>query len=73
MEDKSQKLIHKIQQLIDLELVCLLCFVADQHCCIIETQEGDLKNVQKTLALVSRIWHGNSYRTNIKSDMRRYF
>jgi hypothetical protein len=43
----------KIQALSDLELAVLLCFVADQHCCIIQADEEFLPPVARELELVS--------------------
>jgi len=45
-------IISKVQDLSDLELAALLCFVADQHCCIVQTDEDQLDDVGRELELV---------------------
>jgi hypothetical protein len=52
MENGTHHLVEKVQELSDLELACLLCFVADQHCCIIETDSDDLNALEKEIGLV---------------------
>jgi hypothetical protein len=52
MEDGNNTIASKVQELSDLELAALLCFVAEQHCCIIEADPTDLDNVQEEIKLV---------------------
>jgi hypothetical protein len=52
MEDERIDIAQIIQSLSDLELATLLCFVADQHCCLIEADETDLESVEDELQQV---------------------
>lgn len=47
-----QHIVSIVQQLSDLDLAALLCFVADQHCCIINADEHLLPDVATELELV---------------------
>jgi hypothetical protein len=47
-----QDIVSKVQELSDLELAALLCFVADQHCCIINADEDLLPDLAAELSLV---------------------
>ena len=47
-----QHIVSTVQQLTDLDLAALLCFVADQHCCIINVDEHLLPDVATELELV---------------------
>jgi hypothetical protein len=51
MEDDAD-IAQTVQSLGDLELAALLCFVADQHCCLIEADEADLEAVEDELQQV---------------------
>jgi hypothetical protein len=57
MEDGNNTIASKVQKLGDIELAALLCFVADQHCCIIEADHADLHNVQEEIKLVGESLH----------------
>lgn len=52
MDDDRDDIAQTIQSLTDLELAALLCFVADQHCCLIEADESDLESVEEELQQV---------------------
>ncbi|KAF2666973.1 hypothetical protein BT63DRAFT_427386 [Microthyrium microscopicum] len=54
MENGTQDITEKIQELSDLELACFLCFVAEQHCCIVEADVHDLEAVVEELSLICR-------------------
>lgn len=51
MEDGTDSITAKIQQLSDLELALLICFVAEQHCCVVNTEDG-IEGAEQELALV---------------------
>lgn len=51
MEDDTSRLASKVQELGDIELAALLCFIAQEHC-IIEADEEELQNVEQELGLV---------------------
>lgn len=51
MEDETSRLVSKVQELGDIELAALLCFIAQEHC-IIEADEEELENVEQELGLV---------------------
>jgi hypothetical protein len=53
MEDEVLDVIDKVQLLGDLDLACLLCFVAEQHAFLVEAEEGDIEAVERELQLVS--------------------
>lgn len=48
MEDETNTLVDKAQELGDLELAVLLCLIANEHC-IIEADQQDLKQAEKEL------------------------
>lgn len=50
-------IVSKIQDLSDLELATLLCFVADQHCCIVQADEDQLDRVGRELELVPALFN----------------
>ena len=55
MEDGDNSIASKVQELSDIELAALLCFVAKQHSCIIEADQADLDDVQEEIKLVRRM------------------
>jgi hypothetical protein len=52
MEDERNDIARTIQALGDLELEALLCFVADQHCCLIEAEDAHLESVEEEIQQV---------------------
>jgi hypothetical protein len=52
MEDDSPDVIDKVQLLGDLDLACLLCFVAEQHAFLVEAEGSDIEAVERELQLV---------------------
>jgi hypothetical protein len=52
MEDVHNIIAGKVQELSDIELAVLLCFVAEQHGCVIEADQADLDDVQEEIRLV---------------------
>ncbi|QDS77278.1 hypothetical protein FKW77_004010 [Venturia effusa] len=60
MEDETSRLVTKVQELGDIELAALLCFIAQEHC-IIETDEEELDNVERELGLIANRTFGLSY------------
>lgn len=51
MGDETSRLVSKVQELGDIELAALLCFIAQEHC-IIEADEEEFENVERELGLV---------------------
>ncbi|KAE9976361.1 hypothetical protein BLS_002106 [Venturia inaequalis] len=60
MEDESSRLVSKVQELGDIELAALLCFIAQEHC-IIEADEEEFENVEQELGLIAHKTFGLSY------------
>ncbi|TID19011.1 hypothetical protein E2P81_ATG05987 [Venturia nashicola] len=60
MEDETSRLVSKVQELGDIELAALLCFIAQEHC-IIEADEEELENVEQELGLIASKTFGLSY------------
>lgn len=54
MEDDASKLVSKVQELGDVELAVLLCFIAGEHC-IIEADPQDIDNAERDVQLVCMI------------------
>jgi hypothetical protein len=52
MEDENPEVLDKIQVLGDIELACLLCFVADQHAFLVEADDSDIEILEDELQLV---------------------
>jgi hypothetical protein len=53
MEGDSPDVIDKIQELGDLELACLLCFVAEQHAFLVEAAQSDIEALENEFKLVN--------------------
>jgi len=53
---QDNSIASKVEELSDLELAALLCFIADQHCCIIQAEAAELANVAKELELVYALY-----------------
>ena len=47
----TRDLVHRVEELADLELALLLCFVANEHC-LIRTEDEALDSLQHELQLV---------------------
>jgi hypothetical protein len=62
MEDEAPNVLDKVQVLGDIELACLLCFIADQHAFLLEAEENDLEALETELQLV------NSLLTNLQTN-----
>jgi hypothetical protein len=73
MEDGNNAIASKVQELSDLELAALLCFVAEQHCCIIEADQVDLDNVQEEIKLVRDSLNLGGPELIEGKDMRQHF
>jgi hypothetical protein len=52
MEEEAPDVIDKVQLLGDLDLACLLCFVAEQHAFLVEAEDEDIESVERELQLV---------------------